>query len=637
MPVAYRNQHYAELKKQHNKENLFEDPEFPATNSSIYYKDPPEGVEVVEWKRPGEICENPHLFVEGISSHDLNQGSEGNCWMVAACSCLALKSDLWKKVIPDWKEQEWDSNYAGIFHFRFWIFGEWIDVVIDDRLPTSNGQLIYCQSKQNNEFWSALLEKAYAKLFGCYESLDGGNTRDAVVDFSGAVAEAIDLQEEKYYTDKKTQDKLFDNLLKVWEHNGIISSSINPQGFELESRTDNGLVRGHAYSVTDVKRVQLSHGLRTYFKNDTIPLIRLRNPWGKIEWTGAWSDSSEEWSKIGDTERGNLGITVADDGEFWMSFTDWCKNFTDADICHLMNTSLISTEKNWNEAVNFGKWTRHSNPLLNRCGGCINNKETFLQNPQYLFDVTKESDEVLISLQQKDRRIYRKEGQGDNLDIGFRVVKVEVNRKYRLHNMETLKSMHKSTFLPARMMFMRCELPKGRYVVIPTTFDAFIEGEFMLRLYTDVDSGCRELVKDKPQTKCWTPLFGYPQVVTHIYVDRAEIGQQGDQAEGINPYLIISCESQSVKSIAQKNSLTPAFQFSAIFFRKKVREPLTVQLWSDDLGSDKFLGQVTLSGRPDDVSHPQQLQLKNKGSKEADNMPGKIALRILTSDELTAL
>uniref|UniRef100_A0A3B5LN21 Calpain catalytic domain-containing protein n=1 Tax=Xiphophorus couchianus TaxID=32473 RepID=A0A3B5LN21_9TELE len=600
MPVAYRNQHYAELKKQHNKENLFEDPEFPATNSSIYYKDPPEGVEVVEWKRPGEICENPHLFVEGISSHDLNQGSEGNCWMVAACSCLALKSDLWKKVIPDWKEQEWDSNYAGIFHFRFWIFGEWIDVVIDDRLPTSNGQLIYCQSKQNNEFWSALLEKAYAKLFGCYESLDGGNTRDAVVDFSGAVAEAIDLQEEKYYTDKKTQDKLFDNLLKslTMSKLNIFFEISQPQGFELESRTDNGLVRGHAYSVTDVKRVQLSHGLRTYFKNDTIPLIRLRNPWGKIEWTGAWSDSSEEWSKIGDTERGNLGITVADDGEFWMSFTDWCKNFTDADICHLMNTSLISTEKNWNEAVNFGKWTRHSNPLLNRCGGCINNKETFLQNPQYLFDVTKESDEVLISLQQKDRRIYRKEGQGDNLDIGFRVVKVEVNRKYRLHNMETLKSMHKSTFLPARMMFMRCELPKGRYVVIPTTFDAFIEGEFMLRLYTDVDSGCRYETDGKTnyfKMLMWTLNDGflgksfYSNTTNHLLC-----------------YLLLN--------------------LSGLF-----------QLWSDDLGSDKFLGQVTLSGRPDDVSHPQQLQLKNKGSKEADNMPGKIALRILTSDELTAL
>lgn len=45
-----------------------------------------------------EICQEPYLFVEGISSHDLNQGVVGNCWFVAACSCLALKPNLWKKV-----------------------------------------------------------------------------------------------------------------------------------------------------------------------------------------------------------------------------------------------------------------------------------------------------------------------------------------------------------------------------------------------------------------------------------------------------------------------------------------------------------------------------------------------------------
>lgn len=50
--VPYKNQHYDELKKNCIKDKvLFEDPEFPATNSSIYFRKPPPGR--VQWKRPG--------------------------------------------------------------------------------------------------------------------------------------------------------------------------------------------------------------------------------------------------------------------------------------------------------------------------------------------------------------------------------------------------------------------------------------------------------------------------------------------------------------------------------------------------------------------------------------------------------
>lgn len=66
----------------------------------------------------------------------------------------------------------------------------------------------------------------YCRLSGCYESLSGGNTGDAVVDFSGAVNEPLSLETGNYRTDPKEKDKLFTDLLEVYERGGIISCSI---------------------------------------------------------------------------------------------------------------------------------------------------------------------------------------------------------------------------------------------------------------------------------------------------------------------------------------------------------------------------------------------------------------------------
>lgn len=71
-----------------------------------------------------------------------------------------------------------------------------------------------------------LVLTSWSRLSGCYESLEGGNTGDAVVDFSGAVTETINMEGEDYFKDQKKQDTLFEDLLKVYDRGGIISCSI---------------------------------------------------------------------------------------------------------------------------------------------------------------------------------------------------------------------------------------------------------------------------------------------------------------------------------------------------------------------------------------------------------------------------
>jgi hypothetical protein len=72
--------------------------------------------------------------------------------------------------------------------------GQWITVYFDDRLPVSaDGRILFARSSDKNEFWVSLLEKAYAKLYGNYEGLEGGHTVDALVDLTGGIGERYDL------------------------------------------------------------------------------------------------------------------------------------------------------------------------------------------------------------------------------------------------------------------------------------------------------------------------------------------------------------------------------------------------------------------------------------------------------------
>uniref|UniRef100_A0A8C7DC88 Calpain-3 n=1 Tax=Oncorhynchus kisutch TaxID=8019 RepID=A0A8C7DC88_ONCKI len=459
------------------KKCLFEDDTFPASVESLGYKElghKSNKVKNIVWKRPKEICENPQFIVGGASRTDICQGDLGDCWLLAAIACLTLNEKLLYRVVP--QDQSYSEGYGGIFHFQFWRYGDWVDVVIDDRIPTFNNQLVFTKSAERNEFWSALLEKAYAKLHGSYEALKGGNTTEAMEDFTGGVTE--------FYEMKEAPKELYKIMKKALERGSMMGCSIDslvPARFE--TRTVTGLVKGHAYSVTAVEESQ--------HKASKVRLVRLRNPWGQVEWNGPWSDNSKEWVSLSKGEKDQLQHQSAEDGEFWMSFEDFKKNYTKIEICNLTPDALEDDKiHKWTVSVNEGRWVRGCS-----AGGCRNYPDTFWTNPQFRLCLLEEDDDsednevacsFVVSLMQKNRRKERKLG-ANLFTIGFAIYEMHGNKQHMQKDFFLFNSSKArcKSYINLREVTQRFRLSPGEYVIIPSTYEPHQEGEFILRVFSE--------------------------------------------------------------------------------------------------------------------------------------------------------
>ena len=484
----------------------------------------------IEWYPLSDISDSAQFFSDGIESNDVIQGSLGDCWFISALSVLATKDYLLRGEFNEdiLADKEIDSEHntmlstgvyppifhsfrkKGIFCFRFFKNFKWRYVLVDSRLPcckiyndNQTPVLIYGKCRATNEFWVSLIEKAYAKLHGSYASLASGFIDDGLVDLTGLTSKKMMIESEKM-KDKKEADKLWNILVtnstldfknvnlktskdkkisaKYYIRNKtMMGCSVDSSGNNMEQEVvfnnrHTGILAGHAYSILDVFEIPKPRGkTRTSSR-----LLRIRNPWGRKEWNGKWSDDSVETRKNkerienklnekykGTHEKINLS---QEDGTFLMCFSDFRNIFNKLFICKNFPPTYIGLRI-------FGKWTKGES------GGLpVNSRQekTFYNNPQYYL-YKKIDGPMTISLLQNDGRLVEPKFPFSKTINKVCLLIFKAPSKKRVTNLNNL--LDKTLIVNRRDSILELNLNKGGYIVIPSTFDAGKTGDYCLEFH----------------------------------------------------------------------------------------------------------------------------------------------------------
>ncbi|XP_023016571.1 calpain C [Leptinotarsa decemlineata] len=440
---------------------LWEDPDFPATQSSVFYHQTPPFQ--FTWKRPRDLCARPGFVQDGPASFDISPGKMGDRWLVSCLGVLYLNKGLFYRVVP--ADQSFlGEQYSGVFRFRLWWCGEWTEVLVDDRLPTVHGKLAFLQSQNSDHFWPGLLEKAYAKLHGSYEALKYGSMLDGLADLTGGITESIPIRQ-----DAPSCARLLHKLLDM---TSIVTCTVqNPN--QVRSHTEklaNGVQVGINYRLYALERVDT-------FSGEGVQLLKVRNPLGQpSEYIGSWYADCPEYSEIPPPELERLQGKLQE-GEFWMPFPHFTKTFTHLEVVHLdSDTSRdepsLHNKNTWQMRLYQGIWQRGVT-----AGGCRNNPDTFHINPQ-LHLLLSEMEEVVVSLNQHS--IMEPKVIGLTAYSLAKSSNETIGRAFFKKN----KSLFNSQYTNSRQVSHRCQLEQGGYLIIPTTFEPGQESGFTLRVYS---------------------------------------------------------------------------------------------------------------------------------------------------------
>ena len=109
---------------------------------------------------------------------------------------------------------------------------------------------------------------------------------------------------------------------------GCSRAGATEQAYTTPDGQQSGIMTGHAYSLNDVFEIEREDRPQ----KPKSRILRVRNPWGRGEWRGKWSDESDEIenhkealeqyiAELEGDERFELGDRA--DGTFLINYKNW--------------------------------------------------------------------------------------------------------------------------------------------------------------------------------------------------------------------------------------------------------------------------------------------------------------------------
>lgn len=190
--------------------------------------------------------------------------------------------------------------------------GKWMTIDMDEYVPFLYNSPAFTKTV-DNEFWVVLLEKAWAKLYTSYKRIEAGYPEEPLHDLTGAPIKQIYIKKGN-----ANKEEEWNYLLMASQKEYSMVCSSNP-GSDSDT-SQKGVVQGHAYTLLNA--VYLN------YNGQQIRLIQLRNPWGKGEYNGPWSDYDPNWKNVDPNEKKRIGyFEDKEDGIFFIPFETFWSEF----------------------------------------------------------------------------------------------------------------------------------------------------------------------------------------------------------------------------------------------------------------------------------------------------------------------